>query len=154
MPLQLAWMSTNVGSHTCSHKHRLTMPDAQCPMQSAHSRALLVSHCRCWSPQCTETDPAHLARQRILCHATQDVHTCRRFNKCDRSAWPTFDRDHASDLAIIGKDKLLDSFKAFLHKGLHVTRLLCLSQNLQQLIIGQEEEPAGCSLSSTTLSCA
>ncbi len=54
----------------------------------------------------------------------------------------TFNRDHASDLAIISKNKLLDCFKAFLDKGLHIAWLLGLSQDLQQLIIGQEEEPA------------
>ena len=53
----------------------------------------------------------------------------------------TFNRDHASDLAIISKDKLLDCFKALLDKGLHIAWLLGLRQNLQQLIIGQEEEP-------------
>lgn len=54
----------------------------------------------------------------------------------------TFDRHHASDLAIINKDKLLDSLKALLDKGLHIAGLLGLSQDLQQLIVGQEEEPA------------
>ena len=54
----------------------------------------------------------------------------------------TFNRDHASDLAIISKDKLLDCFKALLDKWLHIAWLLGLSQDLQQLIIGQEEEPA------------
>ena len=54
----------------------------------------------------------------------------------------TFNRNHAGDLAIISKDKLLDSLKALLDKGLHIAGLLCLSQNLQQLIVGQEEEPS------------
>ncbi len=54
----------------------------------------------------------------------------------------TFNRDHASDLAIISKDKLLDCFKALLDKGLHIAGLLGLCQDLQQLIVGQEEEPA------------
>ena len=54
----------------------------------------------------------------------------------------TFNRNHASDLAVISKDKLLDCFKALLDKGLHIAWLLGLGQNLQQLIIGQEEEPA------------
>ena len=53
----------------------------------------------------------------------------------------TFNRDHASYLAVISKDKLLDSLKALFDKGLHIAGLLCLGQNLQQLIIGQEEEP-------------
>jgi hypothetical protein len=54
----------------------------------------------------------------------------------------TFNRDHASDLAVLSKDKLLDCFKALLDKGLHIAWLLGLRQDLQQLIIGQEEEPA------------
>ena len=56
----------------------------------------------------------------------------------------TFNGDHASDLAIISKNEFLDSFKAFLDKGLHIARLLGLCQNLQQLVIRQEEEPAQC----------
>lgn len=54
----------------------------------------------------------------------------------------TFDGGHASDFAIISKDELLDCLKALLDKGLHIARLLGLCQNLQQLVIGQEEEPA------------
>lgn len=54
----------------------------------------------------------------------------------------TFNRDHASNLAILSKDELLDCFKALLDKGLHVAWLLGLGQDLQQLIVGQEEEPA------------
>ena len=53
----------------------------------------------------------------------------------------TFNRNHASYLAVISKDELLNSLEALLDKGLHIAGLLCLSQNLQQLIIGQKEEP-------------
>ena len=53
----------------------------------------------------------------------------------------TFHRHHTGDLAIIGKDEFLDRLKALFDKGLHIARLLGLCQDLQQLIIGQEEEP-------------
>ena len=55
--------------------------------------------------------------------------------------WLTFNRDHASNLAIIRKDELFDSLKALLDKGLHIAGLLGLSQDLQQLVVRQEEEP-------------
>lgn len=54
----------------------------------------------------------------------------------------TLNRNHASDLAIISKHKLLDGLETLLDEGLHIARLLCLRQDLQQLIIGQEKEPA------------
>lgn len=50
-------------------------------------------------------------------------------------------RDHGRNLSLLVELKLADSLKALLEVWLHSGRVLCLRQDLQQLVVGQEEEP-------------
>jgi len=50
-------------------------------------------------------------------------------------------RDHASDLLFLSELKSRDPLKALLEMRLYTCWVLCLRQDLQQLIVGQEEEP-------------
>lgn len=49
--------------------------------------------------------------------------------------------DHASDGHFLGEVQLGDALEALLEVGLHTQRVFGLRQDLQQLVIGQEEEP-------------
>lgn len=49
--------------------------------------------------------------------------------------------DHAGDGHVLGEVELGDALKALLEVGLHAQWILGLRQDLQQLIVGQEEEP-------------
>ena len=50
-------------------------------------------------------------------------------------------RDHAHNLLLFGELQFADALKTLLQMGLHTERVLGLRQDLQQLVIGQEEEP-------------
>ena len=52
-----------------------------------------------------------------------------------------FGRDHARDLLFLGELESCDPLKALLEMWLYPGRVLGLRQDLQQLVIGQEEEP-------------
>ena len=49
--------------------------------------------------------------------------------------------DHGSDPLILRELQLGDPFEAFLEVGLYTGRVLGLREDLQQLIVGKEEEP-------------
>lgn len=51
--------------------------------------------------------------------------------------------DHAGDGHVLGEVQLGDALEALLEVGLHAQRVLGLRQDLQQLVVGQEEEPKG-----------
>ena len=50
-------------------------------------------------------------------------------------------RDHAGDLLLLGELESRDPLEALLEMWLYTRRVLRLRQDLQQLIVGQEEEP-------------